>query len=103
MPKNNGKQNPEESSALHGLNPNLKKKNKYQKFIACSYLYKLACVDNKFSKLFKTYLGENAVYNFINTRIKESKYWSEVTEKHFNKELVITNEDHENFKNSTKC
>ena len=24
--------------------------NKYQKHIACSYVYKLACVDNKFSK-----------------------------------------------------
>ena len=35
--------------------------------------------------------------------IKESKYCSEVMKNHFNKELVMTTEDNENFKNSTKC
>ena len=32
--------------------------------------------------------------------IKESKYWSD--KKHFNKELGMTKEDNEDFKNSTK-
>ena len=38
-----------------------KKKNwKYQKYhTAYSYCYKLVCVDDKFSKPFKSYLGEN--------------------------------------------
>ena len=63
--ENNGKQNLEESYT-----------NKYQKDIACSYDYKLICADDKFSKSFKTYLGEDAVYNFINNMIKESKYCS---------------------------
>ena len=31
-------------------------------------------VDNKFTKSFKSYLGEDAVYGFINNVIKESKY-----------------------------
>ena len=35
--------------------------------------------------------------------IEESKYCSEVMKKHFNKELVMTKEDNEDFKNSTKC
>ena len=35
--------------------------------------------------------------------IKESKYCSDVIKKHFKKELVMTNEDSEGFKNSTKC
>ena len=34
--------------------------------------------------------------------IEESKYWSEVMKKHFSKELVMTKEDNEDFKNSTK-
>ena len=46
--KGNGKQNPDEPYT-----------NKYQKYIACSYGYKLVCVDDKFSKPFKTYLGED--------------------------------------------
>ena len=35
--------------------------------------------------------------------IEESKYSSQVTEKDFNKELVMIKEDKENFKNSFKC
>ena len=65
VPENNGKQNPEESYT-----------NKNQKHIACSYGYKLVCVDDKFSKSFKTYLGKDAAYNFINSMIEESKYCS---------------------------
>ena len=52
--KDDGKQNPEESHT-----------NKYQKHIACNYFSKLVCVDDKFSKPFQTYLGEDAVCNFI--------------------------------------
>ena len=76
--------------------------NKYQKHIACSYGYELVHVEDKFSKAFKTCLGEDAVYNFNNV-IEENKYCSDVMEKHFSKELVMTKEDHEKFKNSTKC
>ena len=63
VPEDNGKQNPEESYT-----------DKYQNHISCSYGYKLVCVDYKFSKSFKTYLGKDAVYNFIG----ESKCCSEV-------------------------
>ena len=89
VPENNGQQNPKESYT-----------NKYQKHI---YGYKLECVDDKFSKPFKTYLGKDAVYNFINSMIGESKYSNEVMKKHFNKELVMTREYDEDFKNSIKC
>ena len=39
----------------------------------------------------------------LNSVIEESKYCSEVMKKHFNKEFVMTKEDNEDFKNSTKC
>ena len=35
--------------------------------------------------------------------IKESKNCNDVLKKYFNKELVMTKEDNEDFKNSTKC
>ena len=92
VPKDYEKQNPAERYT-----------NIHQKHIACSYGYKLACVDDKFSKSFKTYLGEDAVYNFINNIIEEIKYYSEVIKTHFDKKLVMTKEDNEDFKNSTKC
>ena len=43
--------------------------NKYQKDVACSYGYKLVCIDGKFSYPFKSYLGKDAVYNFMNMMI----------------------------------
>ena len=60
VPENDGKQNPDDSYT-----------NKYQKHVACSYGYKLVCVDDKFSKPFRSYLGEDAVYKFINSLIKK--------------------------------
>ena len=42
-PEDNGKQNLNQSYT-----------NKYQKYVACNYGYKLVCVDDKFSKPFKS-------------------------------------------------
>ena len=58
VPEDNEKQNVKESY-----------RNKYQKHIACSYGYKLVCVDDEFSKPFKTCIGKDAVYGFINDMI----------------------------------
>ena len=96
VPEDNGKQNPEESYT-----------NKNQNHIACNYDYKLTCFDDKFIKPFKTYSGEDAVYNFVNSMIEESKYCSEAIKKNYkkkiNEDLVMTKKDNEDFKNSTKC
>ena len=35
--------------------------------------------------------------------IEENKYFGEVIKKQFNKELVMTRKDNEDFKNSAKC
>ena len=67
VPEDNRKQNPNESYT-----------NKYKKHVACSYGYKLVCVDDKSSKPFKSILGKDAVYNFISSMIEESKYYSDV-------------------------
>ena len=74
VPKNNGKQYPEESYT-----------SKYWKDIACSDGYKLACVDDKFSKPFTTYLCEDAVYSFIDNMIEKSRYCRDVIKNHFRK------------------
>ena len=57
--------------------PNTKK---YQDHIVCSYSYKLVCVDDQYSKLDKSYFGEDAIDKFLNDMIKESKYCSKVIE-----------------------
>ena len=81
MAENNGKLNPEEPYT-----------SKYQKQIGKSHGYKVVCDDYKFSKNFKTYLGKDIICNFINNIVEESKYCSGVMKKHFNKELVMTEE-----------
>ena len=50
VPDDNEKQNLNEPYA-----------NKYKKHVACSYGYKLVCVDYKLNKPFKSYLGEHAI------------------------------------------
>ena len=90
--QDNGKQNPNESYT-----------NNYQKHIACSYCCKLVCVDDKLSKPFKSYVGEDPRYNFVNSMIEESKCCSDVMKKHFNKELAMTAENNKDFKNSSQC
>ena len=57
----------------------------------------------EFSKSFKSYLDEDAVYNFINGMVKENKYYSGVMKTHFNKELVMNKKHNKDFENSAKC
>ena len=65
--------------------------------------YKLVCVDDKFSKPFKSSLDEDAIYNFMNSIIKESKYCTNIMQKYFNKALAMTKKHDEDFENATKC
>ena len=60
------------------------------------------CVDDKFSKLFKSYIGKDAVYNFISSMIEKSKYCSDMMKTHFSKELAMTKQDNDDIENSTK-
>ena len=68
---------------------------KYQKHDACSYGCKLVTVDDKCSKRFQSYLGQDVIYNLVNSMIKESKYYTDMMKKHFNKELVMIKKDEE--------
>ena len=47
------------------------------------------CVNDRFSKSFKTYLGRDAIHNFLNCMIEECNYCTDVMKKHFSKELVM--------------
>ena len=47
----NGRQNSDESYT-----------NRHQKHVACSFDYQLVCIDDKFSKPFKSCLGKVTIY-----------------------------------------
>ena len=86
MPEDIGKQNPNESYT-----------KKYLKHVASSDGYKIVCVDDKFSKPFKSYLGKDAVYNFISIMVEGNKYYSDMMKNYFNKELVMFKKNNEDF------
>ena len=60
VPENNGKRN-----LCEHIHSSKSYASKYQKHIACSYGCKLVCVDDEFSKPFKTHSGEDFVYNLL--------------------------------------
>ena len=51
---------------------------KYQDHIPCSFAYKLACVDDKFTKTIVVLKGTNAAYDFIKAIFKEYQYCKKV-------------------------
>ena len=70
---------------------------KYQNHIPRSFSYKLVCVDNNFSKPIVVYKGKNTAYRFIEAILKEHEYCKKVMKKHFNKNLIMTEKEEENF------
>ena len=76
----------------------------YQTHEDCGYGYKVVCCyDDKYSKYTRIYRGENAVYKFIEKMLEEVKYCKTVIKKHFNKPLVTTEVDEQNFKTMDGC
>ena len=65
-------------------------------------LYKVACVDDKFSKPVVLYIGRNAVNKFADNIFKEYDYCKKMIKNHFNKNLVMSAEDAERFQLSNK-
>ena len=76
---------------------------KHQHHILCSSAYKLVCVDDKFTKAIVVFRGENAAYEFIKATLKEFKYCKKVMKKHFNKNLIISEKEEEQFHSSNIC
>ena len=59
---------------------------------------KLICVDERYSKPYKTYFDEDAIDNFLNGIIRKKEYCFKKAKRKFNKPYVITENDHEDMK-----
>ena len=71
----------------------------YQTHEDCGYGYKvICCYDDKYSKYPSIYRGENTVYKFMEKMLEEVEYCKAVIKKYFNKPLVMTEVDEQNFK-----
>ena len=78
-----------------------KKKSKIT-FVAV-FFCKLVCVDNKFSKPIFVYRGGNPAYRFLESILKEYEHCKKVMKKHFNKSLIMTEKEEENFRSINTC
>ena len=74
---------------------------KYHDHIPCSYAYKIVCIDDRFSKSIVVYRGENAAYEFIKAILKEYKYCKKIRNKHFNKNLIMSEKEEHLFQESS--
>ena len=59
-------------------------------------------VDDRFSKLIVVFSGKNAAFKFIEAIVKEYEYCKKVMKKHFNKNLIMAEEE-EQFQSSNTC
>ena len=76
---------------------------KYQHHVPYSFAYKLVWVDDKFTKPIVVFRGEDAAYEFIKAIVKEYQYCKKVMNKHFNKNLIMTEEEEKQFQSSNTC
>ena len=66
---------------------------KYQDHIPCSFAYKVVCTGDRCSKPIVVFRGKNVACEFIKAILKEYEYCKKIIKKHFNKNLIISEEE----------
>ena len=72
-----------------------------QKNIKITFL--VVCTDYRFTKPIVVYRGKNVACEFIKAILKEYKYRKKVMNKHFNKNLIMSEEEEHLFQQSNSC
>ena len=67
------------------------------------FAYNVVCIDNKFTKPIVVCRSENRAYEFIKVILKKYKYCRKVMNKHFNKNLIMSEEEELLFQKSNSC
>ena len=84
---------------MHGNNTEA-----YQEHKACGFGYKIVCQYNdKYSKPTKIYRGPDAVYKLIENLLEEQKEIKKIIKQNFNKEMIISKKEQNDFKNAKSC
>ena len=71
-----------------------------QRNIKITFLVVLLCVDDKFTKAIVVFREENTAYEFVKAILKEYEYCKKVMKKHFNKNLIMSEKEEEQFQSS---
>ena len=73
---------------------NVLTQKKYQDHVPCSFAYNFFCNDDRFTKPIGVFRGENADYEFFKAILKDYKYFKKIMKKHFNKDLLMGEEEY---------
>ena len=76
---------------------------KMQDHVPCGFGYKVACVDDRFTKDIVIYRGTDCVDKFVDAILSEYEYCKGVMKDHFNKNLIMSMEEEEVFQKPNKC
>ena len=76
---------------------------KYQEHISNSIGVKLVCIDNRFTSPSMIFEGKNCINEFIAWVLTKYKWSQQIIKQHFNKKLIMINEDEEIYHNSNIC
>ena len=76
---------------------------KYRDDVPCNFAYKVVCIDDKFTMQTVVFRGENAAYEFSKAILKEYEYCKKVMKKYFNKNLIMSEKEEEQFQLSNVC
>ena len=74
---------------------------KYQEHLPNSIGAKLVCIDDRFTLPSITFKGKNCINEFIKWVFRQKEWINQVIYQHFNKKLIMTNEDEEIYENYT--
>ena len=85
-------------------NPNKSSTVELQIQEICSFGCKLICAyDDSYSKPYESYRGKDANTKFLEKMLEYNRYTIDTFEKHFKKELNMTENDEKEFQKSTEC
>ena len=74
--------------------------NKFQDHVPCSIACKVVCIDDKFTKAIVAFRGKNAAHEFVKVILNKYEYCKKVMKKHFNKNLIMSEKEEEQFESS---
>ena len=73
---------------------------KFQDHVPCSFACKVVCIDDKFTKPIVAFRGKNAAHEFVKVILNKYEYCKKVMKKHFNKNLIMSEKEEEQFQSS---
>ena len=76
---------------------------KRQDHVPYGFGYKMACVDDRFTKDIVIYRGKDCVDKFVDEFLSEYEYCKSIMRNHFNKNLIMSMEEEKVFQKANKC